>query len=213
MGCCDTKEVCAVTAGHEHAKGALMSSPLVGNRDAERGREWMAEVGDPVELRVKGREPGPSSGKGRCELPDGNFDVVEAGLGDDIVFDRFGNRFGDLKLNSFWLHRNNDHQWAECGFFSNVSKAQSHDSIKHIIPNFLEVRHSVYEDSVPGRQDGMVVDRTQFPNKGLGIRTVASFGPGSSCLEDEWGPTEQAICVSIGIRIMFGEAGLVDLEV
>jgi len=59
----------------------------------------------------------------------------------------------------------------------------------------------------------MVADRTQFSEEGVGIRTTHGLGPGSTCLEDEWGPAEQAVGVSVGVGVIFGEAGLVNLEV
>jgi len=54
---------------------------------------------------------------------------------------------------------------------------------------------------------------TQLPEEGLGVRTVHGLGPGSSCFEDEWGPAEQAIGVSVGVGVIFGEAGQVNFEV
>jgi len=57
----------------------------------------------------------------------------------------------------------------------------------------------------------MVADGTQFTEEGLGVRTVRGLGPGSSCLEDEWGPAEQAVGVGEGVGVVFGEAGLVNL--
>jgi len=45
----------------------------------------------------------------------------------------------------------------------------------------------------------------------LGIGTVLALGPGRAGLDDEGLAAEQAVGVGVGVGIVFGEAGLVDL--
>lgn len=212
MGCRDTEKVAAIVAGHEHAERALVSGLLEGrDGDAERGCEWMAELGDcPVELGVEGRELGASTGEERFEFPDSDFDVAVASLGEDIDLDVFGNGLGKLELDSLWLHADSYHQRAECRLLSNVSESQCHDSGERL-PNSIELCFGVGEDPVPGRLDEMVGYGAQFAAEGLGARTARGLGPGSARFEDKGRPAEQAVGVSEGVRVVSREAGLVSL--
>ena len=48
----------------------------------------MMEFGEvPVKLGVEGQELGAGTGEERLEFPDGHFDVVETGLGEDVGSD------------------------------------------------------------------------------------------------------------------------------
>ena len=53
-----------------------------------------------------GRELGASTstGKGGCEFPHDDLDVIEAGLIDDVDVDVFRNGFSDLELDNVWFH-------------------------------------------------------------------------------------------------------------
>jgi len=53
----------------------------------------------------------------------------------------------------------------------------------------------------------MVADRAQFAAEGLGERAARGLGPGSACLEHKWRPAEQAVGVSEGVGVVFGEPG------
>ena len=76
----------------EHADGALVTGLPQGRyRDAEHGGEWVVEIDElPVE-RGRGfqaRELG--AGEERPDFPNGHFDVVKAGLGEDVLFRLLG---------------------------------------------------------------------------------------------------------------------------
>lgn len=96
MGSCQTKEV--IAAGEEKAESAFISGLLEGRYgNAKCGCERVAELGDEG---IEGREAGANPREGRSEFPDGDLDVIEAGLGEDAHFDVVGNPLRILKLDS-----------------------------------------------------------------------------------------------------------------
>ena len=87
MGGGQSHEISA-SVREEHADGALVTGLPQGRyRDAERGGEWVVEIDELSVERERGfeaRELG--AGEERLDFPNGHFDVIKAGLGEDVSF-------------------------------------------------------------------------------------------------------------------------------
>jgi hypothetical protein len=212
MDSSQSQEFVAVAVGEEHAERALVPGLLEGRySDVEGGCERVPKLGDgPVERGVEGRDFGCNTGEGRREFPYSYVDAVETGLGEDIGLDGLRDGLGVLEGHGLGLHTDGHHQGAEGLLRSDVGEAEWHDSSERQ-PSSLKVNSDVGEDAVPEGRDGMAVDGAQLATEGLGIRATLALGPGRAGLEDEGLVAEQAVGVGVGVGIVFGETGLVDI--
>jgi hypothetical protein len=209
--------VTAVAAAEVQGDGAHIVGLLEGRYgEAERGREGMGELGDgPVDEGVEGRELGANTREVRRSLPDGDVDVGETGLAEDVVLDVVGSGLGILEDDSHGLHADGHKERAERGLVSSVGPADAHDGGEPL-PAFLEVCLDALDDPIPGGEDAMAVDGAKLANVWLCPGTALALGPGSACLVDKRKPADSAVGVGVGVVVCetgpFGvDVGLVEL--
>jgi len=211
VGRSQSQEFGTIVTREEQAERALVPGLLEGRYgDAEGGRERVMELGEvPVELGVEGQEFGAGTGEERLEFPEGHFDVVEAGLGEDVELNVLGDGLRVLEGHLLGLDADRHHQGAEGPFLSFIGEAEWHDGGERQLSP-LKVYVDAGEDVVPDGRDAMTVDGAQLAPEGSGVGALA-LGPGRAGLNDEASAAAQAVGIGVGVGIVLGEAGRVDL--
>ena len=208
MGGGQSHEISA-SACEEHAEGTLINGLPQGRyRDAEGGGKRAMELDElPVEWGIEAREL--STGEERFEFPNGHFDVVKAGLGKDLSFRIQGDGLRVLEGHLQGLDTYRHHQGAEGRVLSYIGEGEWHHSGEPQ-PSPFKVFFEASKDVVPDGRDGMTVYGAQFAPEGLGVGALA-LGPGRAGLKDETLAAVQAVRISVGVCIVLGQAGPVDL--
>jgi hypothetical protein len=192
--------VAAASAAEEQAGGTLVVGLLEGrDSDGKRRGEGRGELGNgSVDKGVEGLQLGADTREVRLPFPDGNLDLREFGLIEDGALDVVSGGLGIVEGDRVGLHADGQEERTEGFPGPLVSPAEAHDgSVRHLALG--EVCLHILEDTGPGVDDGMVVDRVELTKERLRLRTTPRCGPARARLVEEGGPADGS--VGVGERV------------